>query len=491
MKILLINPPIRVNAPPFMFPLGLGYVASTLIEDGHRVDVLDINGYRYTSKEVCQKIGTFDYEVVCIGGLITQYSYVKWLTRVIKQLKPQAKIIIGGGLASSIPTFILQKTDADIVVIGEGEITAKETVRTLESNGDLADVKGIYYKKGQKIVENQHREPIGDLAVLPLPAWHLFPMETYIVNQGMILGRTRLGRISSKLAKESKDGKIRSINVSAVRGCLYNCAYCFHTYYGYKVRLRPVDSIIKEIKALNEKYNIQFVVFADDLFVVSKKWVFEFCDKLLESGLKIKWSASGRVNLVDESLLRKMASAGCTEVGYGIESGSQKILDLMHKHATVEQAKRACKLTTNAGMNLETTYMIGFPGETKETIWETVKFTSEMGLPMGFYYTTPYPGTPLYEWAKANGKIKDEEAFIERLSIIGDVLKFAINLTDFSDEELVHLKKKAETESLIKGFPKKLLNYYRHVGFQGIAIAGIERLAEPLGYQVPMARRMR
>ncbi len=443
MKVLLINPPIREQLPPYAFPQGLAYVASALLEEGYAVEALDINGNRYDRETVIQMIGESDLNVAGIGGLITQYSYVKWLANVIRRYHPEAKIMIGGGLASSAYNTLLQKTEADVTVIGEGELTVKETVNALGHNGDLKDIKGICYKQGAQIVVNRPREPITDLSTLPLPAWHLFPMETYMVNLGeILLAKTKRFK---KLQKKSTDGKVRAMTVSATRGCPYDCNYCYHTFYGYKVRQRPVGSIMEEIKILIEKYRVQHINFCDDILPINKKWVLEFCDRLRT--LNVTWDASARVNLVDEGILENMKSAGCILIGYGFESGSQKILDLMNKRATVEQAKKAWALTRKSGITCHTTFMIGYPGETMHTIRETVDFCKELGIAASFFYTTPYPGTQLYEWAKRAGKTTDEEQYFERLSIIGDAKKLAVNLTDFTDEQLIELKRKAELET--------------------------------------------
>jgi len=443
MKILLVHPPIRLHSKPLYPPLGLGYIASVLIEEGYDVTLLDINGYRYSPEQVQQKIRSTSYDIIGIGGIITQYSYTKWLTRIIRQHDPTVKIIVGGGLASSAPNILLQKTNADIAVVGEGEVTIKEIVNKLAVNNELADVKGIYYKQNHKIIANPPRVPISDLGSLPFPAWHLFPMGIYLKNQGEHIRYLR--EYSNKLMSK----EIRSMYVSTVRGCPYKCAFCYHPYYGCKVRARPVDSIIEEIRVLKDKYKVNFVQFADDLFFLNKKRVYQVCDGLIQADLDINWIAGGRANLVDEEMLRKAKVAGCVYVGYGIESGSQRILDLMHKEITVEHARNAIEITRKVGLGCGPSFMIGFPGETKETIEETVKFMSEMGVIRNFFYTTPYPGTPLYEWAKVQGKIKDDDAYFEHISKIGDAKTFAINLTDFSDEELIHLKKKAETEAMI------------------------------------------
>ncbi len=169
--------------------------------------------------------------------------------------------------------------------------------------------------------------------------------------------------------------------------------------------------------------------------MASEKRIVEFCDTMEKKKFPITWGCHGRVASAKPAVLDRMAEVGCVWIGYGIESGSQKILDAMNKKAKVEQAKTAIKNTIKAGIYPNTTLIFGFPGETIETIQETVNFKNELEIECGSFFATPYPCTPLYE--QIRDRIKDEEAFISRL---GNASEFAINLTDFDDETLFELK---------------------------------------------------
>jgi radical SAM superfamily enzyme YgiQ (UPF0313 family) len=211
--------------------------------------------------------------------------------------------------------------------------------------------------------------------------------------------------------------------------------------------------VIDEILELKRKFKINHIDMVDDLFMASKRFIQEFCTKLLERKTKISWSCAGRVNLVDEELLRLMKEAGCLTVAYGIESGSQKILNNMNKSATVEQAERAIALVRKVGLKLGgTPYMFGYVGEDLNTIKETIDFIQKMKLVnRKFFFSTPYPNTSLYDWAKKNDRIKyDEDAY---LSLLGNNAEtFLVNLTDFPDEELLKLKNGSEY-LLVKEMP--------------------------------------
>ncbi|MFC1782526.1 B12-binding domain-containing radical SAM protein [Planctomycetota bacterium] len=451
MKILLINPPIRENEPPRHIPIGLGIIANVLLDKGHEVKILDINAERLSKPLVREKIDLKNkYDIIGAGGLITTYKYLKWLIPELKKYNPTSKIIIGGGVITENLTLLLNRTPADIAVIGEGEITMSEIASAIENKKSLSAIKGIAYKDADNRIKINPPGPlVKDLDSFPFPAYQLFPMDIYIKN----------------VAHASVMGKKSEISIITTRGCPYNCNYCFHIF-GRGARSRSVDNVIKEIKYLIETYKVESFLILDETFTINKNRVFEFCDKLLLEKINIPWSCYCRVNLVDLEMFQKMKQSGCYRVGYGIESGSQKILDNMNKKVTVEQAKEAIKVTRKAGLSCNTTFMFGYPGESLDTINETVCFCREMLLRPSFFFTTPYPETELYREFKEKiiKKYGDEENFIE---VLGDASDFTINLTDFSDEELFKLRDQS-TKKLrkisFKKYPEYIYILYKRYG---------------------------
>jgi radical SAM superfamily enzyme YgiQ (UPF0313 family) len=434
MKILLINPPIREWAKPNCIPSGLGYLASVLMQDGYEVEVLDINGHRYSREEVQDRIEKSDADVFGVGGMITVYGYIKWLTQVIKQYHPDRTIIGGGSSASSIPRIFLERTQADIAVIGEAEVTLPELIHALQNGGDLKSIPGIWHKDGNgKIDANPPRPAIKNLDTIPFPAWDLFPMDVYLHNP---VGAPNIGKWEN--GKPSSDTPL-TMNVLTSRGCPYQCIYCYHDFMGMKYRHRSPQNILDEIVYLVDRYGVDYIHFTDDDFVINRKHVIAFSSLLLESGVNIQWGSTGRVNLMSEELLAKMAEAGCVWIGYGIESGSQKMLDTMKKQVTIEQAKKTIELTRKYIDQIDCSFMVGTPGETRETIMETVEFCKELDLsPEVIFFATPYPGTELYDIARRRGLIKDEEAFILSLWEQGE--KITVNFSELSDNELHHMR---------------------------------------------------
>lgn len=424
MKILLINPPCRL---PTNIPLGLGYIASIMRGKGYDVKILDINAFGYSRDQVTQIIKTEDFDIAGIGGLSSTYKYVKWLSKVLKGRNPDCLIVAGNMVASAHPELLLNNSEVDIAVIGEGEITFREIISAVDKNSGFENVKGIIYKENGGMIKQPGQDRIRDLDSLPFPAWDLFPMEIYLNNS----------------TQSPESFGMRQINVSSERGCSYDCIFCSQPF-GKVVYTRSADSIISEIKELKARYGVQFINFSDDLFLLKKERVLDFCDKAVSQDLKVKWSASGRVNLVDDDLLSRMRKAGCVELSYGIESGSQAILDNLKKRVTVKQAEEAIRMTRNAGISVLGSLIFGIPGETRDTIKETLEFIKRTKLPTyRFFYATPYPGTELYEIAKKINRLpKDEDKYLESLGEMHTT--FLVNLTDFSDEELVRLKNATE-----------------------------------------------
>jgi len=443
MKILLINPVIRASDyPPTRFPLGLAYIARVLLDNSHNIKVLDLNANRFKKDKIIEIIKKADAGVFCLTGLITEYQQVKWLSLLIRKYHKNKKIILGGALGTSVPELILRKTEVDVIINSEGERTAVELMDCLDKNKDVGKIKGIYFKKNNKLKFTGSRELIKNLDKIPFPARDLFPFEKYISSSHLKLF----------------DPKIRSTQIITSRGCPYRCTYCFKSMWGQKFRQRTVENVIEEIKMLHDKYNINGIFFNDDEFVLNRKWVSDFCNALKKENLDISWVANGRVNLMTKDLLKKMRSAGCRVICYGIESGSQEILNEMKKDVTVKQAKQAIKNTWNAGILPHGYLMIGMFSETKQTIEETIKLCNETALIGQFAFVTPFPETEIYYKAKQLGKIKhSDEWLLEHWGEFNE--KLLVNLTSMSDEELKSLKRYAEKKIL---FGNLLINIWRH-----------------------------
>ena len=442
MKIVLINPRLRVWSPNIGVPLGLTYIASVLEKEGHTIKIIDMNERKMNDDDLRANLKE-DIDVVGITGMITEYQKMLKIINIAKDRLPDGKVILGGPLATTLPQQLLEQSNADFIVIGEGENTTPILIHAIRQGSDFAEIRGIAYKKGEQIVINDPVRPIDNIDAIPFPARHLLDMEKYIKNHFESWGWKIEGY-----------DKIRSTNLISSRGCPYNCTFCFKGMWGYKWRGRSAENIIAEMELLNEKYNVNGFFFYDDTFVLNKKRVFEFASLLKKSGLDVVWQCNGRVDLMQKDMLEAMRDAGCVGIAYGIESGNQSILDSMRKNITIDQMKKVVKWTKEIGINVAGYFMIGMLGETKETILDTINFAKELDLDFySFSITTPLPGTELYRGAIKKGLIQTDMT-----SLKGWDFDINVNLTnDCTEDDLRAFKYKAFKEFTLK---KQFGKYY-------------------------------
>lgn len=441
MRVLLINPPIREWSKPNVLPLGLAYIAAALSKAGHEVQVMDINAFRWSRGIVDQKLQQAEFDLVGIGAIVTVYGYVKWLAQRLRYYHPDKKIVVGGSVGSSIPETIMGKTSSDIICMGEGEETIVDLAATLEAGRSLTEVKGIWFRgDDSEICRNHSRDPVQDLDTVPFPLWDLFPMDIYAKNAVGAPNRNKW------IDGASEEGGILSMNISGTRGCPYKCIYCYHDFMGCKYRHRSPGNIVAEMRILHDKYDIEYFHFIDDEFCLKRDFVLGFCKGVLEEfNGRVQWGCTGRVNLMTEDMVSVMADAGCSLIGFGIESGSQKMLDTMKKGVTVDQAKEAVLMTKKYLGWADCSFMVGTPGENRETIQETIDFCKELDLaPEVIFFATPYPGTELYEMAVERGMIADEEEYVLNLGEQGE--KICVNFSELSDDELLKAQNRMISE---------------------------------------------
>ena len=420
--IVLVFPPIRTWDNPRNFPTGLGLIAAELRQAGYAVAVIDANGLRLDDEQVLEMIDQYDAPVVGIGGLITTYGWVKRMAGSIRRRRPESKIILGGSVATSIAETALRKLDIDVITVAEADDTAVELLDALLNNKPLEAIAGLAYLQDDQVVYTAIRDLVADINRLPYPAWDMFPMDVYLKNPVVGVGR--------------------DIDIISSRGCPFGCRYCYRLF-GRRFRGRSAEHVVGEMTELKCRYDVDFISFQDDCFVIDAERVHAICD-LIDGSAELKdirWSCTGRVTICDRALLERMRASGCVSVSYGVESGSQQILQAMGKNATLAQAAAAIENTRQVGLRCPVSFMIGYPGETAETVAETVAFCKELNIPLSaLMFTCPYPGTQLYEQAKAEDKIGDEEEFVLK---IGDAVDLTVNLTNMSDEQLVALRDQA------------------------------------------------
>ena len=437
-------------------PLGMAYISAVLRKNGHDVQGIDADAYAFNSGQMRTLLEKLDYDIVATGGLATCYTFVKDLARTAKEVRSKVKVVAGGHFISPLPEIVMNSTDIDIGVIGEGEYTFLELVNALEAGKSLHEVKGLIFKEGGALVRTGPRDVIKNLDELPFPDWDLFDAKDIYSRYS----------ISSSIFKAR-----RSLSIFTGRGCPYQCTFCS---YDRRVRIRSVDNILSEIDEMRKRYDIGAFTIMDELFILNNQRATEFCEKLMRKNWKLKWTACARVNLVDKKLLKLLKKAGCEFLSYGIESGDVTILNRMKKGITPKQVVKAIRWTKEAGIEPGGSFILGMPGENRETIQNTVKLYKEINkyrsYACEFFFATPYPGTELYDEMRSKGRIPDEVGYFEKLSVSGDAFNFVVNCTDeLSDSELLEIKKDIEAD-VYKDFAKKhpfLVSYRKVLKWSG------------------------
>jgi len=416
MKVCLIRPPYSFYGsayPKIDFPVGLLYIASSLEKAGHSVELVDgllyeceefVKGnknYLFAAwKRIERKIKTSDADIFGITCLYTvQFPNVVKTARIIKKIKPKAKIIAGGPHVSvAYEEIIRDYKDIDILVRGEGEFTFTELLSKLEKGQDISDVKGIVFRKNGEVKITEPAVPPQNLDELPFPAYHLIDMEKYFLISKKYPSRTRF----------IYQGSERGITLITSRGCPYRCCFCsIHLHMGYRWRANSSEYVLKHMHFLIEKYRVNYFHFEDDNFTLDRKRFETILDGIIANGWKIMWDTPNgiRADTLDRNLIRKMKKSGCTFIILGIESGVQRVLkDVIHKNLDLTRVKEVVQTARKEKLHVRAFYIIGLPGETRNEIKQTVDFAyklnDEYDVLGGIAFAVPLPGTELYRICK-------------------------------------------------------------------------------------------
>lgn len=427
-KVLLIQP--ATHGRTTVRPLGLGYLSSYLLTNGYKVKIIDNDIHQYASQELRQLADAFVPEVIGITtNILNKWNAIEIAEAFSKQYP---YIVFGGPQATIAPEEFLSKENY-YVIRGEGEISFLNFLRAIEAKADLTDVKSLSFKSNGNVSHNPLETPIKDLDTSPFPNINLFEFEKY---------------------KFSFQGK-KSTNLITSRGCPFKCIYCYHRMNA-SFRQRSPENVIEEIKHLNKDYGFKAFKFFDDNFTLRKKFVVDFCEKLIKSKLKARWQCLSAAKNVGEELLKIMYKSGCRQISFGIESGCQKSLDLMGKRTTVNQNKEALRLCRKIGITSKAYIIIGFPWETKEDIRETACFLEENPSDyLQLFFATPFPNTDLEKMVLEKNYVIDTE-------ILRGARDFNVPMFEtenFTKEELIKMHKDI-TKTHKKKSPQLYLNKF-------------------------------
>jgi radical SAM superfamily enzyme YgiQ (UPF0313 family) len=377
MRVLLINTPAERatqhwDRPDFP-PLGLGSVAGSLLAGGHDVAVLDAKLERLNLEAVLARIPLLHADVYGLTAMTHEIERVGRVAQALRNAHPDSLIAVGGCHATALPTETLLEFPAfDVAFRGEAEESVLEVLSCIAKGESLSSVQGIAYRKNAEIHETAQSPWIQEVDAVPFPAWSLFPRTT-------------------------------KYPVMTTRGCPFRCLFCSRVL-GNRVRYRSPENVISELELLAADYHPSEVVFCDETFTLNRGRVTTILELMIERGLsrKFTWVAQTRVNECDESLLRLMARAGCRKIDFGIESGNAQVLARIGKGISLDDARRAVRAAQRVGIEVETLFILGHPGETRDTAKDTIDFAAELNsdrLALGIM--VPYPGTEVARMASA------------------------------------------------------------------------------------------
>jgi len=378
MKVLLIQPPYPYSEFPKPSS-ALMFLGTVLRREGIEVEILDLLSTYYSPQKIEERLARFQPHLIGATSVTLNFPVAVKILQHCKATAPETPTIMGGPHV----TFTAEETlrdfpEVDIIVRGEGEETIKELAFSVMAGKSLEGVKGLTFRQNGMLFRTADRPFIQDLNALPLPDRTLFPISRYLAM-----------RVPA--------------SVLSSRGCPTGCSFCVgYRMTGRRGRFRHPLRVVDEIE-IAHRLGFEEVCIDDDLFTRNHQHVLAICDEIGRRGLELKIYIFARVDTVDSVLLRKLKDSGCAMICFGLESGNQKILDRANKRATLEKTREAIQLCKDAGISPFGSFILGLPGETRETMEETISFAQSLGIPHGFHLLSPFPGTSIRERAAEFG----------------------------------------------------------------------------------------
>jgi radical SAM superfamily enzyme YgiQ (UPF0313 family) len=407
-RIVFVDPPYERIARGYEFvrhitnrspSLGLLHLASEVRQFGWEPAIIESDAFDLDVDAVVKKL--VEAAPRFVG--ITLFTVGVWgaasIARKLKQELPETIVIVGGPHMSSMgPETMERFEEFDYAIIGEGELPLVDLLRELDGGGDLASVPALLYREGGEVKRTPALPVNKVLDELPMPAWDLLPGFPAAYPPAIF---------------DFPRGPVATI--AASRGCPFHCRFCDTSTFGAKIRRYSAPKVFEMMQRLYDEYGVRHVMFVDDLFLAVREKVEELCHLILERGLKMTWTCTARVDTVKPGVLELMKRAGCWEISFGLETGSDELLEKMDKLARVEKSEQAVRWTADAGIRTKGLFMLGYPGETRESIALTRDFVRRIPMTiMNLTKFTPYPGSPVYRdlygtnirddaWEKMNG----------------------------------------------------------------------------------------
>ena len=419
MRVLLLSTPHPLEESPLP-PLSLSYLASVLIQEGIEVRILDYLVTQYNPRKLRRELEEYRPQLVGATCVTLNYPIARRMLKVCKDFDPHIFTVIGGPhVTFALEETLLRSPWIDAIVIGEGERTLVELTRVVEAGKDIHHVAGIAFADGDTVVRTTPQTRIEDIDQLPLPARQFLPMARY----------RALGTPCTLVTS---------------RGCPYSCIFCSgRRMFGPKVRFRDSGLVVDEIEQLHRDFGFLKINIVDDTFTLNHHHTRAVCEEMLRRKLNIKWSVFARVDRISEELAQLMNRAGCEWMLFGVESADEEILKTIKKGITPDDVRHGVKIASEAGINVFNSFILGLPGETRDTAHKSLAFGDELyhkyGAKYGFHMLAPLPGTEVYERAKDYGirilsrnwaRYNANEPITETETMSRDMVKEAMSVYD-------------------------------------------------------------
>lgn len=397
MRVLLVYPPISKteryssaigSAGGNQTPLAIYYLASYLRRQGHPVEAIDGEARGLSARDIVARVQEFHPDLVGISSTTVAFHRALEVAGEIKRNWPELPIVLGGAHVSSNVRHAMSFPAFDFAVVGEGEATLEELARALEARGDLSSVAGLAFRRGDDVIVNPPRPRLTDLDSLPFPAYDLIP---------------DLGVYTPPPCNYKK----RPVaNVITSRGCPNVCTFCDRSVFGKRLCQRSAANIAAEIEHLCRSYGVREIAFVDDTFTIRPVRIRELFKLLAEKKIDVPWTCMSRIDTVDRELLAFMRAHGCWHISFGIESGNDEILRRIGKNITVDQIRQVVGWCSELGIRTKGFFILGHPGETLDTIEQSIRFALELPLDdVVVTLNTPIPGSPQYADAEQYGTL--------------------------------------------------------------------------------------
>ena len=444
MKIILINPSqakvYGVKMAPAYPPLGILYIGTVLEKGGHQVRFVDIDTERIDDEGFERLLNEFNPDAIGISCVTPTFkNALKW-AEASKRLKG-VPVILGGIHATIAPEESIRHDSIDVVVVGEGEETVVELFAELAKSSPALDlVKGIYFKRDGKAFATEKRPLIENLDSIPFPS------------------RRLLNKPNAYMPPDAE--KLPVMTIITSRGCPGNCTFCCTKHiFSKSFRIRSVANIISEIEYLVQSQGIREIHIADDIFTLNKKRALEFCSEVGKKKLNVHFQFMNglRADCVDREILSALKGIGIKTVGFGVESGNDEVLKRIKKNISLDVTRKAFKLSKELGFETWAFLIFGLPGDTEETIKETIAFTKEIDPDFAkFLILKPYPGSDVY-----NELMKDELILSTDYDNYGVYTDPVHRLPALEPEKMIYWQKRAFREFYLR--PGKILSHIRRI----------------------------